>query len=66
MLPWEGVLRGHLRLSRERGLQMSTSGKAARAACVLVFRKEKKGGNKKLEKVGGSAEAEPLYFEELL
>ena len=45
---------------------MSTSGKAARAACVLVFRKEKKGGNKKLEKVGGSAEAEPLYFEELL
>jgi hypothetical protein len=50
MLPWEGVLRGHLRLSLARGPQVATSGRAARAARMLVFRKERKEEREKLEK----------------
>jgi hypothetical protein len=52
---------------------MATSGSAARAALCVGYEKGRKEERRKLEKVGGSAEAgtarddaEPLYFEELL
>jgi hypothetical protein len=51
MLPWEGGSRGHLRLSLAREPQVATSGRAARAARTLVFRKERKEEKGKLEKL---------------
>jgi hypothetical protein len=43
-------MRGHLRPSLARRSQVATSGKDARAACVLVLKKEGKEKKEQLEK----------------
>jgi hypothetical protein len=52
MLPWEGDLAWSFEaLSGERASKWQRAAVAARAACVLVFRKERKEERQKLEKL---------------